>query len=179
MPWAKKPYKPKRQTHQDATAVMFPNLHKDVGSVLIEEPILPEWWFHTTGGDSEAIDEYPTNVMGGFDCRNPGCLRTGWSSKKIAILIRRFPDNGYNAEVFKQRCKSCKELGALRLDENAYVERVAYRLKKWAGISVETPPYNGVGTSKAPHETYLMPPSYELYDDEAWDRGEAMFENLK
>jgi hypothetical protein len=72
---------------------------------------------------------------------------------KIGILIRQFPGNGYNALVFKQRCKECNKLGVLRLDEDSYVERVVYRLKKWAGIHVERPEYSG--ERGEPHEAEL------------------------
>ncbi|KAK4155742.1 zinc-binding domain-containing protein [Chaetomidium leptoderma] len=127
MAFAKKPYKPKRETVQETTA-MFPSLHED---------------FNLTGGDDEAIEHYPTYIMGRFECRNKNCSKNGWGSKKIFIIIRRFPGNGYNAVVYKQCCKSCDKLGTMRIDENSYVERVAYRLKKWAGISMDTPEYNG------------------------------------
>ena len=75
--------------------------------------------------------------MGKFKCDNDDCPKNGWSSKKVAILIRGYPENGYSAVVFNQRCKSCKRFGTLALDETSYVERVAYRLKKWAGVPME------------------------------------------
>jgi hypothetical protein len=68
--------------------------------------------------------------MGKFRCNNNGCSNRGWGSKKVTILIRGYPENGYNAVVFNQRCMSCNGLGTLTLDENSYVKRVAYRLKK-------------------------------------------------
>ncbi|KAG7286737.1 hypothetical protein NEMBOFW57_009051 [Staphylotrichum longicolle] len=129
MPSAKKPYKPKKRRADFGTA-MFPNLHKDVENALSEESISPPWSFNHAGGDAEAIQTYGTNIMGRFECRNNECQSGGWGSKKIAIEIRRYRDNGYNALVFKQRCKTCKRLGVMRIDENSYVERVTYRLKK-------------------------------------------------
>jgi hypothetical protein len=152
MPSSKKPYKPKRHQFQSPTA-MYPSLHQDIMNALSDEFISPEPWFNPTGSDDDAIDQYDTNIMGRFHCRNPACPKQGWGSKKIAILIRQYPDNGYNAVVFKQRCKSCQQLGALRLDENSYVERVVYRLKKWAGIYVERPDYDG--KLGPPHERAL------------------------
>jgi hypothetical protein len=54
----------------------------------------------------------------------------------VIIQIRGYSGNGYNAVVFNQRCRSCDWLGALTLDEKSYIDRVAYRLKKWAGVAV-------------------------------------------
>lgn len=150
---AKKPYKPKGEIFRKTTA-MFPSLHEDVKNALSNELISPEPWFNHAGGNCEAMVEYPTNVMGRFECRNKTCPKRDWGSKKIAIVIRRFPDNGYNATVFKQRCKTCESVGALRLDENSYVERVTYRLKKWAGIPMDEPEYNR-GPVGPPHESRL------------------------
>ncbi|KAK4038952.1 hypothetical protein C8A01DRAFT_37067 [Parachaetomium inaequale] len=150
MPFTKKPYKPKGELSRNTTA-MFPSLHEDVADALSDAFISPEPWFNPTGGDDDAITVYDTHIMGRFDCRNPACAKQGWGSKKISILIRQYPDNGYNAVVFKQRCKACERVGALRLDENSYVERVTYRLKKWAGIRMETPEYNG-NHRGPPHE---------------------------
>jgi hypothetical protein len=156
----RKPYKPKAETLRDPTA-MFPSLHDDVKNALSGEFITPEPWFNPArgdlnpaGGDREAITEYSTHIMGRFECRNQSCPKRNWGSKKISILIQGFPDNGYNAIVFKQRCKSCEKLGALRLDENSYVERVAYRLKKWAGIAMDRPEYHG--EKKGPAHEYRL-----------------------
>ncbi len=153
MPFAKNPYKPKGQFSQHAT-VMFPSLHEDVQSLLATVSISPAPWFNDHGeGVYDLVDKYGTHIMGRFECRNRNCSKKGWGSKQIGILIQRFPDNGYNAVVFKQRCKDCNKLGVLRLDENSYVERIAYRLKKWAGIPTEPPVYSG--QSRGPHESSL------------------------
>ena len=45
----------------------------------------------------------------------------GWGSKKVAILIRRYPKNGYNTIVFNQRYKSYNQLGTLTLDKELYI----------------------------------------------------------
>lgn len=65
------------------------------------------------------------------------------SSKIVGIEILKFGGNTYNAIIFNQRCRVCDTLGFFRLHEGSYVERVVYRLKKWAGIKVEKPLYNG------------------------------------
>ncbi|KAL2130338.1 hypothetical protein VTI74DRAFT_6589 [Chaetomium olivicolor] len=153
MAFAKKPYKPKGKSVLNETAI-FPSLQEDVVNALSDKSIFPEPWFNHAGGDDEAIEHYSTHVMGRFECRDPKCSKHRWSSRKIGITIRRFPGNGYNAVVYKQRCKLCEKLGVLRLDENSYVERVAYRLKKWAGIRMDQPEFNGQKHGP-PHESHL------------------------
>lgn len=49
---------------------------------------------------------------------------------------------GYNATVYNQRCDACNGLGAINIDKEVYIERVAYRLKVWAGVPVERPFYD-------------------------------------
>lgn len=105
--------------------------------------------YNLAGSDDDAIQAYPTHVMRHFEWRNESCAKKRWGSKKIAVVIRQYNSNGYNAPVYKQRCKSCNKLGFLRLDENSYVDRVVFRLKKWAGILTEAREYN-VGTGEQP-----------------------------
>jgi hypothetical protein len=97
--------------------------------------------------------EYQTHVMGGFTCDNDLCGARGWFSKKVSIVIKGYPDNGYYAVVFNQRCKSCQQLGTLNLHKESYIERVAYRLRKWAGVEVEAP--TQPGPRGLPHEDKL------------------------
>ena len=78
----------------------------------------------------------------------------GWGSKKICIVIRKYPSNGYSAQVFNQECVSCEEFGRLQINVNSYVERVAYRLKKWAGVAVDKPSHAGV-LGRPPHKSEL------------------------
>jgi hypothetical protein len=80
--------------------------------------------------------------------------KTGWGSKQVAIHIRGYPGNGYNAIVFLQRCDSCNRLGELSLNNNSYVERIVYRLKKWAGVAVAQPFYGGED-GRGPHRSDL------------------------
>lgn len=79
--------------------------------------------------------------MARFSCKAHGPALATWSSKKVAIVIRLHHGNLYSAVVYNQRCKRCQGLGIMKLDETSYVERVAYRLKKWAGIRMEEPNY--------------------------------------
>ena len=74
--------------------------------------------------------------MGKFKCNNHACSKGGWGSKKVAIMIRGYPGNGYSAVVFNQCCKACNQLGTLELDEKSYIDRVTYRLKKFGEVSL-------------------------------------------
>ncbi|KAF1359120.1 hypothetical protein EJ07DRAFT_120824 [Lizonia empirigonia] len=133
------------------TSYMFPSLHQDVVNAVSDEIAEPH--FHTDDSDSAANKKYSTNVMGRFRCNNNGCSNHGWGSKKVSILIRGYSKGRYNAVVFDQRCKYCKKLGDLKLDERSYVDRVAYRLKMWAGIAMEK---QYVARKKGlPHESTL------------------------
>ncbi|KAK3903720.1 zinc-binding domain-containing protein [Staphylotrichum tortipilum] len=149
MPWKKK------GCAQQELSATFPLLHQDVLIALDDVFINPEPWFNHDASESEPVNDYNTNIMGRFECRNRKCHSAGWGSKKIAIRIRGFRDNGYDAVVFKQRCRTCEKLGVMRIDENSYVERVAYRLKKWAGVYMETHEYHNGVQQGPPHESDL------------------------
>ncbi|KAH8798600.1 zinc-binding domain-containing protein [Xylogone sp. PMI_703] len=124
-----------------STSFMFPLLHQDVSNAVSNE--IGSVWFNNKGGNEDCNNKYSTNVMGKFRCNNDRCSNHGWGSKKVSILIRGYPENGYNALVFNQCCKSCNKLGTLTLDENSYIDRVTYRLKKWAGVWMEEQHYAG------------------------------------
>ena len=113
------------------TTYTFPGLHINVAMAVSND--IASIRYH--GKRSKAIvdREYSTYVMDKFTCVNQACKINGWGSKKIAILIRGYPNNGYDATVYNQRCRSCNRLGILTIDVNSYVDRVAYRLRKWAG----------------------------------------------
>ncbi|KAI6080221.1 zinc-binding domain-containing protein [Hypoxylon rubiginosum] len=128
---------------------MFSSLHHDVSKAVSGDISKP--WFNKQSNRTYN-NEYPSHVMAKFKCDNSGCSNR-WSSKKVAILIRGFSGNGYNAVVFNQRCQSCNKLGTLTLDETSYVERVAHRLKKWAGVRVEKQHY--VARKGPPHKEEL------------------------
>lgn len=129
---------------------MFPSLHDAVHNEVHSD--IGRTWFKQS--DYEDFDnEYATNITGRFKCANKACSTRGWSSRTVAIVIRGYPRSAYNAEVFNQRCKSCNELGDMTINEETYVERVAYRLKKWAGVEMELPDYNG--KDGPPHEQSL------------------------
>ncbi|KAF2682588.1 hypothetical protein K458DRAFT_432577 [Lentithecium fluviatile CBS 122367] len=144
----KKSSKPKAETR---TSFMFPSLHQDVMEAIADQ--IPSARFYPHDSDRGSNNKYSTNVMGKFKCNNNACRQGGWGSKVVSILIRGYPGNEYNAVVFNQRCKSCNRLGIMTLDEESYVDRVAYRVKKWAGVLTEQRVY--VPKKGPPHESSL------------------------
>ncbi|KAL1839644.1 hypothetical protein VTJ49DRAFT_1305 [Mycothermus thermophilus] len=127
----------------DGPSKTFPDLHGRIAAELAGENIQPSWWFNSSGTDHTSTKEHDTHIMGQFECGNDACRNHGWSSKKVAIQIRQFKGHGYDAVVFNQRCKECESLGLMKIKKNSYVERVSYRLKRWSGINVERPIYEG------------------------------------
>lgn len=114
---------------------MFASFHQNIMDAVSHS--IASIWFCESDSDRGAINIYTTHVMGKFRCTINTCRTNGWGSKMVAILIRGFAENGYNAVVFNQRCKACNKLGNLTLDEKSYVDRVAYRVQKWAGILMQ------------------------------------------
>lgn len=129
---------------------MYPECHDQVARLLEIDDLA--FGFHGNDDPRRSMKEYDTTIMGRFRCENPSCGSDGWSSKKIAITIRLFQSQRYNARVYHQRCKSCNWISRPALDDS-YAERIVYRLKKWRGIRVETPP-RSEGSNK-PHERSL------------------------
>lgn len=131
----------KRSKRETRTSFTFPSLHQDVSDAVSDE--ITRTWFNENGNNENSNRNYTTHVMGKFKCKNYRCSNVIWSSKKVAILIRGYPRNGYDAIVFNQRCGSCNGLGSFTLDEDSYIQRITYRLKKWAGVRMEQQPSNG------------------------------------
>jgi hypothetical protein len=127
---------------------MFPELHADISKAVFPE--ITSTWFNENDDDDQSNHEYPTYVMGRFVCNNNACKKQLWVSGKVFIEIRGYDGNGYSAVVYNQRCKSCNSLGTFVLGEQSYIDRVAYRLKYWAGVR-EKRPYHGEATGP-PHE---------------------------
>lgn len=117
---------------------LFPNLHKSVMSILEQDGLSLD--FNPIDDEITSIKDYDTHIMGRFKCHNQTCDSDGWSSKKIATTIRMYPGGRYNSRVYHQRCKRCHQLSRPTLDDS-YAERVAYRIKKWLGVEVESPFY--------------------------------------
>lgn len=133
------------------TSFMFPTLHQDVVRAVSDTIASP--WYRESHENTRIKNEYTSYVMGKFKCVNGACTTDGWGSKKVTILIRGYDGNGYDATVFNQRCRGCRQLGRLTLDEQSYVERVAYRIQKWAGVHVERQPF--ASTKGLPHKRDL------------------------
>ena len=129
---------------------IYPTLHENVAGLLLDEYLI--FNFHNIDDDHGSLHQRDTNIMGRFTCHNNACSSKGWSSKQIAITIRMYPGQKYNARVYYQRCKKCNGLSKPKLDES-YAERVVYWIKKWNGIAVERPPVPG--ESKGPHNSRL------------------------
>lgn len=123
--------------HETRTYFTFAELHQDIAQAVF--PDIRHTSFHEATDDEDhdddCDDEYSTYVMGKFRCTNEACETPAWSSKMVTILIRRYSGNGYSALVYNQRCKVCDQLGTFRLHKRSYVERIAYRLKKWGGVA--------------------------------------------
>lgn len=130
---------------------MQPSLHDDVASLLEEDNLY--FAFYEIDKPETSIRDYDTTVMGRFDCRNQSCSSNGWSSKKIAITVRLYANDRYNARVYHQRCMKCNSINEPILDAT-YAERVAYRLKKWSGIVMDQPRYS-LKKSRGPHQSNL------------------------
>lgn len=139
------------QQVETRTSFTFPDLHQRIADAVA--PAITSTWFnHNIKAHFEKQRE--TTVMGKFACDNNACRKKRWSSMVVAIWIRGYPQSGYNAIVYSQRCGSCNRLGGLTLDEESYVERIAYWLKRWAGIRVVQPPIStrlGRGPHKSEH----------------------------
>jgi hypothetical protein len=129
---------------------MYLRFHGDVSRLLAEDGL--HFDFHSDDDDRGSVKEYDTTIMGRFICRNGACKSSGWSSKQVAITIRMYPGAQYNARVYHQRCRECNWLCKPLLGDS-YAERVAYRLKKWSGIQLDTPMY--FRQSKRPHKSNL------------------------
>ncbi|KAK4163086.1 zinc-binding domain-containing protein [Cladorrhinum sp. PSN259] len=136
---------------------MFPNLHQKVKDALEQDPdgavVSPVPSFDGSANFDNHQEVYYTHVMGNFRCSSNKCKREG--SKKVSIEIVRFKKNKYNASVFGQRCEKCNELGMLKLHEKSYVDRVVYRLKRWAGIKPKKPMRRRPLWDKPPHQRQL------------------------
>lgn len=141
---------PAKQARSRTTWSMYPECHDGVASLLEDDDLAFD--FYGNDDTQNSMKEYDTTIMGRFRCENPSCTSNEWLRKKIAITIRLFQRQKYNARVYHQRCKSCNWISRPTLDDS-YAERVVYRLKKWRGIRVETPPRSG--RSDRPHQRSL------------------------
>lgn len=129
---------------------MYPGLHESITELLEDDGLI--FIFHETDEDKGRVQEYDTNVMGRFLCRNRACATNRWSSKKVAVTIRMYTGNEYNVRVYHQQCRNCRSFSTPLLD-GSYAERVAYRLRRWSGVDLIPPPY--FESTGPPHESRL------------------------
>ncbi|KAB2107872.1 hypothetical protein AG0111_0g3627 [Alternaria gaisen] len=139
---------PQRQ-EETRTSFTFPELHQRIAEAVA--PAITSTWFNSNT-KAHPGKEKDTNIIGTFTCVNKKCGKDGWSSGLVAIHIRGYSRNGYNAVVFNQRCKSCGWLGSLKMDEKSYIERVAFRLNTWAGVRIEHTHFSSK-MLQGPHES--------------------------
>jgi hypothetical protein len=137
-----------KPTQETREFFMFPALHANVAEAVFPE--ITSTWFHENDNDDNFNHEWLTHVMGSFKCKNKVCKKKHWFSKKVPIQIRGYDGNGYSAVVYNQRCKSCDWLGTFLLDEESYIDRVTYWLKRWAGVRMARP--NHKRKKGLPHE---------------------------
>lgn len=152
-PTTKKKPKTKKKTTTNRKSIkkwsLYPSLHDDVSDLLHENNLV--FSFHEKDDEVSCTNVYDTNLMGKFVCSNKKCTNV-WTSKQIAITIRRYPNQRYNARVYYQACERCRTTTEPQLD-HSYAERVAYRLKKWCGVQLVPPPFSG--DSNGPHRSEL------------------------
>lgn len=152
-----------KDNHPEPSSSMHPSLHDEVSDLLREHNLSFDFY---DSDDSDCEKYYDTNIMGRFICRNPLCASNGWNSKRIAITIRKYHGNQYNAKVWHQSCKACDRLSTPQLD-GSYAERIAYRIKKWHGVRMERPPHSG--NKGPPHERDFCEGCKHGHCSEAWD----------
>ncbi|KAF9344633.1 hypothetical protein BGX26_004091 [Mortierella sp. AD094] len=111
----------------------------------VDEKLMKPHTFYDVDDGLHALKEYDTFVSGVFLC-SKRCSKRGWSSGKIAISIRLYDDDQYNARIHHQRCRGCDALSRPTLDAEAYGERVSYRLNKWSRFKVVLPKYESKQT---------------------------------
>lgn len=148
-------YKFAGRIKQSPTA-RYPLLHEAVAKAFdnVSQPVpLPLFQHHAH--KSKVTRDDTTSIAGRFQCRNHKGYAPSWGSKEIAIQIREFADNTYDAVVFKQLCRKCHHPASVRIDEESYVERVVCQLRKWAGVPIETPEHSEEEGEGPPRESSL------------------------
>ncbi|KAI9373340.1 zinc-binding domain-containing protein, partial [Aspergillus egyptiacus] len=145
---------PSRKRKAKKAPSMYPILHDTITALLEQSNPYLKFTFHPTDDDASATHKYNTNITGHFTCHNPHCPNPGWASKVIAVTIRMYPGNRYNARVYHQRCKTCQGVFRPKVDGETYAERIFYRLQKWCGVEVEKVDYRGA-RGKKPHQRGL------------------------
>lgn len=108
-----------RQNKESRRWPMYPSLRTSIANLLAEENLI--YRFYRNDNDAAASETYDTFIMGKFTCNNPSCKPNGWSSKKLAITIRKYHGHQYNARVYHQRCKSSNSLSRPFRDDSSSI----------------------------------------------------------
>ena len=88
------------------TSFMFPSLHEDVVNAVSHS--MSSTWFCESDSDRGVNNKYSTHVMGKLRCKN-ACGTNIWSSKKVAILIRGYAENGYKCCSVQSALKDLRQ----------------------------------------------------------------------
>lgn len=131
---------------------LLPRLHKRVLQDIERDGLRFE--FRNEDDTLNHINSTNTRIMGRFICKNSRCSTERWTSKTIAMTIREYPGCEYNAKVFHQRCAECNSISRPEGVEESYVARVAWRLRKWNGVKVKSPPRTERQDDR-PHQSHL------------------------
>ena len=90
------------------TSFMLPLLHQGVVNAISYR--VASTWPHKKGSHQDSSNYYQTSVIGKFNCSNNSYSKDSLHSKKVAIVIREYPPNGYNTMVFNRCYMSCNKL---------------------------------------------------------------------
>ncbi|RVD82369.1 uncharacterized protein DFL_006795 [Arthrobotrys flagrans] len=139
---------PRRENTEPEPWYLFENYHEKVSEKMKDVIFISK----IEDGNLKA----ETNLVGTFKCIALECRAMGWSNGTVATVIRAYYQDdgklGYSAQVYNQRCRSCKQLASMKLDVDTYVERVVRRLKMWKG---EYAPIKWYRRKMLPHDEEL------------------------
>lgn len=102
---------------------MYQALHNKISSLLVKAGLHFE--FYKDNDKTKYTRMRDTNIIGRFLCNKRAYKSKRWSSKMIAITIRLYPEQKYNARVYHQHCKTCSSLSR-PVSDQSYTERIAY-----------------------------------------------------
>ncbi|KAF9170447.1 hypothetical protein BGX21_009002 [Mortierella sp. AD011] len=94
---------------------LYPELLGNVDNKLKK----PFTFYDVDDGGLPSLKEYDTFVTGDFQC-SKRCSSRGWSSGKIAISIRLYEGDQYNARIYHQRCRRCNTVRRPTLDAETF-----------------------------------------------------------
>ncbi|KAI6550644.1 hypothetical protein MCOR03_009348 [Pyricularia oryzae] len=84
---------------------VYPKLYQNILQAMPENVTIV--WENSLDERARPRNQWVTNVMGRFTCRNRQCASGGWFSRTVGIWIRQFRGGRYNAIVYNQECELC------------------------------------------------------------------------